>query len=70
MLKNIGSADRVIRSLIGIVLIAYAVPLGFPHTGWNWVGWIGVVPLTTAALGLCPAYGILGLSTRAPRRQT
>ena len=44
-------------------LIAYAIPLGFPQTGWNWVGWIGVVPIATAILGICPIYGLLGLST-------
>ena len=65
MSKNVGSADRVIRLVIGIVLIAYAIPLGFPDTGWNWVGWIGVVPIITALVGNCPAYSILGISTCA-----
>jgi hypothetical protein len=67
MSKNVGSADRVIRLVIGIVLIAYAIPLGFPDTGWNWVGWIGVVPIITALVGNCPAYSILGISTCAAR---
>ena len=65
MLKNVGSIDRVIRIGIGLVLIAYAIPLGFPNTGWNWVGWIGVVPIITALVGSCPAYSILGVSTCA-----
>lgn len=64
MLKNVGRPDAIIRILVGIALIAYAIPLGFPVTGWNWVGWIGVVPIATALLGICPAYGIFGLSTR------
>ena len=63
MSKNVGSVDRVIRIVIGLVLIAYAIPLGFPSTGWNWVGWIGVVPIITALAGNCPAYSILGVST-------
>jgi hypothetical protein len=49
--------------MVGLVLIAYAIPLGFSQTGWNWVGWIGVVPVLTAFLGTCPAYSILGVST-------
>jgi len=65
MSKNVGSADRIIRIVIGLVLIAYAIPLGFPSTGWNWVGWIGVVPIVTALVGNCPAYSILGVSTCA-----
>ena len=60
---NIGPIDRAIRALIGIALIAYAIPFGFPETGWNWVGWIGVVPLATAAVGFCPLYRLIGRST-------
>jgi len=67
MSKNVGSIDRVIRILIGLVLIAYAIPLGFPNTGWNWVGWIGIVPIITALVGNCPAYSILGVSTCTAR---
>lgn len=65
MLKNVGSIDRVTRLVIGLVLIAYAIPLGFPSTGWNWVGWMGVVPIITAFIGSCPAYSVLGVSTCA-----
>lgn len=64
MLKNVGRPDAIIRIVIGLALIAYAIPLGFPVTGWNWVGWIGLVPITTALMGICPAYSLLGLSTR------
>jgi hypothetical protein len=63
MIANIGSIDRVLRVTIGLALIAYAIPLGFPHTGWNWVGWIGVVPLATAMVGLCPLYSVIGVSS-------
>jgi Protein of unknown function (DUF2892) len=63
MTRNVGSIDRVLRIIVGLVLIAYAIPIGFAATGWNWVGWIGIVPILTAALGNCPAYSILGLSS-------
>jgi hypothetical protein len=65
--KNMGSTDRIIRIVIGLVLVAYAIPLGFPSTGWNWVGWIGIVPIVTALVGNCPAYSILGISTCGSR---
>jgi hypothetical protein len=58
-----GVVDRSLRAIIGLILIFFAIPLGFPQTGWNWVGWIGVVPLLTALLGICPLYSLLGLST-------
>jgi Inner membrane protein YgaP-like, transmembrane domain len=60
---NMGPVDRVIRALVGLVLIAFAAQWGFPDTGWNWVGWIGVIPILTALVGYCPLYGMLGIST-------
>lgn len=63
MSKNIGAIDRALRVIVGLVLLAYAVPIGFPATGWNGVGWIGVIPLLTAVLGTCPLYSVIGLST-------
>ena len=60
---NVGTIDRILRIVIGLALIAYAVPLGLPHTGWNWVGWFGLVPLITGIFGMCPAYRLLGIST-------
>jgi hypothetical protein len=61
--SNVGSVDRIIRVAVGLVLIAYAIPIGFPQTGWNWTGWIGVVPLLTAIFAYCPAYTAFGVST-------
>jgi hypothetical protein len=63
MTANVGMIDRVIRIAVGILLIAFALRLGFPETGWNWIGWIGVIPILTAIFGYCPAYTIIGLST-------
>jgi hypothetical protein len=63
MTKNVGSLDRLLRIVVGLALIAYAIPIGFPSTGWNWVGWIGVIPLLTAIFSTCPAYSILGVNS-------
>lgn len=64
MVKNVGTIDRLVRIVLGALLIAFAIPIGFPSMGWNWVGWIGVVPLLTGLVGTCPLYRALGLSTR------
>jgi hypothetical protein len=64
MSVNVGTIDRALRVVIGLALIAFAIPLGFPDTGWNWIGWIGVLPLATALVGSCPAYSVLGFSTK------
>lgn len=55
---NEGSIDRALRIVIGIVLLSL-VFVG-PHTA---LGWIGLVPLLTGALGSCPLYSLLGIST-------
>lgn len=71
MTANVGMIDRVIRTVVGILLIAFALRLGFPETGWNWIGWIGIIPILTAFFGYCPAYSLIGLSTcPLTRRET
>ncbi|MCL5059253.1 MAG: DUF2892 domain-containing protein [Candidatus Thermoplasmatota archaeon] len=57
MTANVGTTDRIIRILAGLALIAWAL-LGGPV--W---AWIGVLPLATGLLGICPAYSLLGIST-------
>ncbi|MEI8276303.1 MAG: DUF2892 domain-containing protein [Hyphomicrobiales bacterium] len=64
MTANVGTIDRIARVIIGIALIAFALGFIAPGTSWAWVGWIGVVPLLTAALGNCPAYSVVGCSTK------
>ena len=63
MARNVGGVDRALRIVVGLVLIAYAIPLGFAHTGWNFIGWIGIIPILTALVRFCPAYTVLGVNT-------
>ena len=58
MTKNVGTIDRTLRAIVGIVLISL-VFVG-PQTPW---GWLGLVPLGTALLGWCPPYAMFGIST-------
>jgi len=58
MTKNMGAIDRGLRAIVGIVLIALAAS----GTVGLW-GYIGVVPLLTAAIGWCPAYLPFGIKT-------
>lgn len=57
MKKNVGSIDRVLRLIVGLVIIA----LGFIYETW-W-GLVGIIPLFTSAVGWCPAYLPFGIST-------
>lgn len=63
MTVNMGGVDRGLRLIVVIALICFAILIGFPNVGWNWVGWVGVIPIVTALIGNCPAYSIVGLST-------
>jgi len=56
--KNVGSLDRVLRVVLGIVLIAL-VFVG-PKTPW---GWIGLIPLVTGLLRTCPLYSLIGVNS-------
>jgi hypothetical protein len=60
---NVGTLDRILRVVLGLALIT----LTLAGTIGVW-GWIGVVPLLTAALGTCPAYTLLGMSTCPMKR--
>lgn len=58
MLRNVGGIDRILRIIVGLVLIGLAAT----GTVGLW-GWIGVVPLVTGLVGTCPAYKLLGMNT-------
>lgn len=58
MKANVGSIDRIIRIVAGLALVGWAA------TGGPAWAWIGVVPLATGIIGFCPAYTLLGMSTK------
>ena len=58
MKANVGGIDRVLRIVVGLVLIALAAT----GTVGVW-GWIGIVPLVTGLFKFCPLYSIIGMNT-------
>lgn len=58
MTQNVGGLDRVLRIMVGLVLIG----LAYSGTVGAW-GYIGVVPLLTGLFRYCPAYSIFGCKT-------
>lgn len=64
MKANVGTIDRFLRIVVGLVLIG----LTLNHTIGMW-GWIGVVPLLTGIFRVCPAYSLIGASTCPIKKQ-
>ena len=57
MTKNVGGIDKILRILVGVALIAWAL---FGGPVW---AWIGILPLVTGLMGWCPAYMLVGVNT-------
>jgi len=55
---NVGNIDRMLRILLGIVLIGLAA--------WGTIGawgYAGIVPVLTGMAAFCPVYRLLGIRT-------
>ena len=57
MIKNVGNADRAVRVVAGVVIIAAGLYFK------SWWGAVGALPLLTGIVRWCPAYFPFGLST-------
>lgn len=61
MVKNMGSADRIIRAVLGVAGIVLGIVLG----GLWWIAaGVGVVFLLTSTISFCPLYAPFRISTR------
>jgi hypothetical protein len=52
-MQNVGNLDRIIRTVLGVILLSL-VFVG-PQTPW---GWLGLIPLVTGLISFCPLYFI------------
>lgn len=65
-MRNEGSIDRVIRVVVGVVLLAaawFSLGLGTGELLGIIAAIVGAVLLITGLVGVCPAYCVLGLRT-------
>lgn len=58
MISNLGKKDRVIRVIVGVILIG----LTLSGTIGVW-GWLGLVLIVTALVSFCPVYTFLGVNS-------
>jgi len=58
--NNVGKIDRIIRIVLGVLLIGN-VFFALQHP----IGWIGVILVITGIAGICPLYSLLGINTKS-----
>ena len=58
MEKNVGSTDKIIRYILGVLIIGAGIMYN------SWWGIIGIVPIFTATLGWCPLYKLFNVSSK------
>ena len=57
---NMGKTDRIIRVVLGVLLIGN-VFFALQHP----IGWIGVILIATGIAGICPLYSLLGINSKS-----
>lgn len=60
MTRNVGTLDRILRLILGVVVLGLYGALDPPL---KYFTLLGLVPLATALSGFCPLYAVLGIST-------
>ncbi len=58
--NNVGKIDRIIRIVVGIILVGN-VFYALQHP----IGWLGVILIVTGIAGICPLYSMLGINTKS-----
>lgn len=58
--NNVGKTDRIIRVVLGVLLIGN-VFFALQHP----IGWLGVILVATGLAGICPVYSLLGIDTKS-----
>lgn len=71
MKRNEGTIDRVIRVVLALVAVGAAVAIGISSLWGIVLLVVAAILLVTAAVGFCPLYRLVGMSTcPAPRAET
>lgn len=66
MNRNEATADRIIRAIVGIGALAWAGSMGWSSAGAIVMLVLAGLLIGTAAVGFCPLYRLLGVSTYRP----
>ncbi len=69
MSTNESTLDRIIRGVVGAIALVVAVVVGMGSVGGILLVVVGGILVVTAAVGFCPLYRILGLSTAKAHKE-
>lgn len=69
MKKTVGSVDKVIRVIVGLIflIVAFAVPVG--QTLKVILIVLGIIAFLTAITGLCPMYNLCSINTNKEKKK-
>ena len=67
MKSNVGTVDRAIRIVLGLILLSLILIV---EGNTRWWGLVGLLPLATGLIGWCALYVPFGIDTRGTRRGT
>lgn len=63
MKKNIGTGDRFLRMMIGVIALILGLS-GILEGTFKWIALgVGVSMMVTASINFCPFYTLLGVNT-------
>jgi cadmium resistance protein CadD (predicted permease) len=63
LLCNVGTTDKIIRVSLGLVFLVTFFAMK------SWLCLVGLIPIVTGLLEICPLYGILGINTcKVPKK--
>ena len=63
MVRNVGTTERVLRLIVGVVILGLFGVLPSP---WRYLALLGLIPFGTALTGHCPMYRVLGRRGATP----
>lgn len=66
MKKNIGTIDKIIRFILGVVLISLYFLL---DGGLKYISILGIILILTAFINYCPLYALFGINTCSTDKQ-
>ncbi len=69
MAHNVGNADRVVRTVLGLGAVVWAFSIGVASAVGIVLLVLAAVLLVTAAIGFCPLYRLLGIRTTGVRQR-